>query len=186
MLEGSVHQSGNHVRVNAQLIGAENDFETVIASDRNSVLAFAALGWCKFLTGSIEEAISLQEQAIRLSPLDPYIGNWYGRIGLVHLVYGGRTRRSCACPGRAKPARHDACRTGHFAVRPGSGQSPYRRRRSDHPRLPLSRRHASGPSRGRRCPSRKLCRRSAQPISTTAVAARIKAATRRSDSYGTP
>jgi len=62
------------------------EFETVIASDRNWVLAFATLGWCKFLTGSIEETIPLQEQAIRLSPRDPYIGNWYRRIGLVHLL----------------------------------------------------------------------------------------------------
>ena len=44
------------------------------------------LGWCKFFSGSIEEAIPAQEQAIRLSPRDPYISSWYWRIGVVHLV----------------------------------------------------------------------------------------------------
>ena len=38
------------------------------------------------MTGSIEETIPLQEQAIRLSPRDPRIGLWYHRIGLVHLL----------------------------------------------------------------------------------------------------
>jgi hypothetical protein len=46
----------------------------------------AALGECKFYTGSIEEMIPLQERAIRLSPRDPFIGNWYQRIGVVHLL----------------------------------------------------------------------------------------------------
>jgi tetratricopeptide (TPR) repeat protein len=58
----------------------------VIASNRNSVAAFSHLGWCKLLTGSLEEAIALQQQAIRLSPRDPYIGIWYFRIGYGHLL----------------------------------------------------------------------------------------------------
>jgi tetratricopeptide (TPR) repeat protein len=37
-------------------------------------------------TGSAEEAILLHEQAIRLSPRDPYINLWYYRIGEAHLV----------------------------------------------------------------------------------------------------
>jgi tetratricopeptide (TPR) repeat protein len=36
--------------------------------------------------GSIEEAIPRKERAIRLSPHDPLIGNFYSRIGLVHLL----------------------------------------------------------------------------------------------------
>ncbi len=47
---------------------------------------YAALGWCKFLTGSIDEVIPLDEQAIRLSPRDPAIGIWYQWIGHVHLL----------------------------------------------------------------------------------------------------
>ena len=50
------------------------------------VSAFIALGWCKFFTGSMEEAIPLEEQAIRLSPRDPCIGYRYVRIGTVHLL----------------------------------------------------------------------------------------------------
>jgi tetratricopeptide (TPR) repeat protein len=48
--------------------------------------AFTELGWCKISTGSIEEAIALVEQAIRLSLRDPTIGWWYLQIGTVHLL----------------------------------------------------------------------------------------------------
>jgi adenylate cyclase len=62
------------------------EYETVLALNRNWVAAYAQLGHCKLGTGSIEEAIPLVEQAIRLSPRDGQIGNWYFRIGAVHLV----------------------------------------------------------------------------------------------------
>jgi TolB-like protein/DNA-binding winged helix-turn-helix (wHTH) protein len=62
------------------------EYETVIALNRNSVSAIANLGWCKFWTGSLEEAIALYEQVIRLSPKDPNISFWYFRIGLVRLL----------------------------------------------------------------------------------------------------
>jgi adenylate cyclase len=62
------------------------EYETAIASNRNWLVAIGSLGLCKFLTGAIEEAIPLQEQAIRLSPRDTLIGFWYQRIGLVHLL----------------------------------------------------------------------------------------------------
>jgi tetratricopeptide (TPR) repeat protein len=38
------------------------------------------------LVGSLDEAILLLEQAIRLSLRDPYVGVFYWRIGLVHLL----------------------------------------------------------------------------------------------------
>jgi tetratricopeptide (TPR) repeat protein len=38
--------------------------------------------------GLMDEAIAVQEQAIRLSPRDPYIANWYYRIGQAHLLQG--------------------------------------------------------------------------------------------------
>jgi tetratricopeptide (TPR) repeat protein len=41
---------------------------------------------CKLLVGSIEETTPLVEQAIRFSPRDPFIANWYMLIGTVHLV----------------------------------------------------------------------------------------------------
>jgi TolB-like protein/cytochrome c-type biogenesis protein CcmH/NrfG len=65
---------------------ALHEFETVLAFNPNSTGALYLLGWCKWLTGSIDEVIPLAEQAIRLSPRDPYIANRYGRIGTVHLL----------------------------------------------------------------------------------------------------
>ena len=62
------------------------EYETVLALNRNWVQAYAHIGQCKLYTGSIEEAIALQEQSIRLSPRDPVIGVFYNRIGLVHLL----------------------------------------------------------------------------------------------------
>jgi adenylate cyclase len=62
------------------------EFETVLAFNRNAIGALFQLGWCKLMTGSIEEVIPLAEKSIRLSPRDPLIGNFYTRIGLVHLL----------------------------------------------------------------------------------------------------
>jgi len=62
------------------------EYERAVALDRNSVAAIANLGLCKFFAGAIEEAIPAQEQAIRLSPRDPRLPNWYWRIGMVHLL----------------------------------------------------------------------------------------------------
>jgi TolB-like protein len=61
------------------------EFETVLAFNPNSTSALHLLGWCKWITGSIDEVIPLAEQAIRLDPRDPFIANRYGRIGGVHL-----------------------------------------------------------------------------------------------------
>jgi tetratricopeptide (TPR) repeat protein len=62
------------------------EYETVLAINRNWVAATAQLGQCKLFTGSIEETIPLVERAIRLSPRDGQIANWYWRIGVVHLL----------------------------------------------------------------------------------------------------
>ena len=76
-----------------QLLRAQNrfeeavpEYEIVLAFNRNWVFAIAALGSCKLLTGSLEEAFRLHEQAVRLSPRDPSIGDWYYCIGLTHLL----------------------------------------------------------------------------------------------------
>ena len=53
------------------------EFETVLEFDPNSTSALHLLGWCKLLTGSIDEVIPLAEQAIRLNPRDPFIANRY-------------------------------------------------------------------------------------------------------------
>ena len=62
------------------------EYETVIALNRNWANAHSHLGWCKFVIGSIDEAIPAQERAIRLSPRDPQIGLYYFRIGFAHLL----------------------------------------------------------------------------------------------------
>jgi TolB-like protein/Tfp pilus assembly protein PilF len=62
------------------------EYETGLALNPNLVAALHRLAWCKLYTGSIEEVIPLEEQAIRLSPRDPHIGAWYYLIGTVHLL----------------------------------------------------------------------------------------------------
>jgi len=84
---------GQVLRAQAQVLreegrceGAILEYETAIALNRNLVFAIAALGWCKFLTGSMEETIPLIGQGIRLSPRDRALRIWYQWIGMVHLL----------------------------------------------------------------------------------------------------
>ena len=77
---------GQLLRAQGQFEAAIPAYERAVALDRNWVTAIAALGLCKFLAGAIEEAIPAQEQAIRLSPRDSHLPNWYWRIGMVHLL----------------------------------------------------------------------------------------------------
>lgn len=74
------------LRAQSRLEEAIPEYETVIALNRNSVPAIAVLGYCKLLTGSIEETIAAQERAIRLSPRDPRIWLYYLWIGQAHLL----------------------------------------------------------------------------------------------------
>jgi adenylate cyclase len=59
---------GQMLRVEGRCDEAIPEFEMVIASNRNSSGALFALGECKLLTGSIDEAIPLEEEAVRLGP----------------------------------------------------------------------------------------------------------------------
>jgi len=79
--------------VKGRLLRAQNrwdeailEFETALALDRNQVWALHFLAQCKLLTGSLEEAIALEQQAIRLSPREPRSGWRYMVIGTVHLL----------------------------------------------------------------------------------------------------
>jgi TolB-like protein len=65
---------------------AITEYEAVLALNRNWAHAYSHLGWCKFMTGLIDELIPAQEEAIRLSPRDPQIGLFYSRIGRAHLL----------------------------------------------------------------------------------------------------
>ena len=62
------------------------ELETAFELNPNWLNSLDQLAWCKLMTGSIDEAIPLEERAIRLRPRDPFIGNFYSRIGLVHLL----------------------------------------------------------------------------------------------------
>lgn len=77
---------GHILRARHQYEAAVREYEIAIASNRNWVVALAALSFTKFLAGSMDGAIAAQEQAIRLSPRDPRLPNWYWRIGMVHLL----------------------------------------------------------------------------------------------------
>jgi TolB-like protein/Tfp pilus assembly protein PilF len=79
------------------------EYETAIGLNRNWVVAIAALGVCRFLAGEIEGAIAAQELAIRLSPRDPRLPNWYWRIGMVHLLQS-RTESAILWLERARSA----------------------------------------------------------------------------------
>jgi TolB-like protein/Flp pilus assembly protein TadD len=79
---------GQLLRVEGRCEAAIPEFEMVIGSNRNFSGALFALGECKLLTGSIDEAIRLEEQSIRLDPRDPSVWNRYLAIGKVHLLQG--------------------------------------------------------------------------------------------------
>jgi TolB-like protein/tetratricopeptide (TPR) repeat protein len=87
------YAKGNLLRQKGRCQEAIPEYETGIELDRNEPGAYANLGWCKLLTGSIEEAIPALERALRLSPRDNRAGNWCARIGLVHLLQS-RTDRA--------------------------------------------------------------------------------------------
>jgi tetratricopeptide (TPR) repeat protein len=80
------YAKGQLLRAQSRYAEAVPEYEAALLYNPNWVHAVHALARCKFFTGSIEEVIPLEEQAIRLSPRDPGIGGWYRQIGLVHLV----------------------------------------------------------------------------------------------------
>ena len=86
-------RSGYAHLVKGRMLWAQNkweaaipEFETALAADPNSVWLLHYLAIYKLFTGSIDEVIPLEEQAIRLSPREPNIGFWYVEIGTVHLL----------------------------------------------------------------------------------------------------
>ena len=80
------YSRGEVLRAQNRFEEAISEYETAIALDRNIVGAYAQIGQCKFYIGAIEEYIPMVERAIRLSPRDPALGIWFGRIGSVHLL----------------------------------------------------------------------------------------------------
>jgi TolB-like protein/Tfp pilus assembly protein PilF len=91
-LAASPHSAFAH-HVKGQVLRAHNrweeaipEYETALASDPNFVFALTGLAWCKLYAGSVEEVPPLVEQAIRLSPRDPYIGARYNAVGMARLL----------------------------------------------------------------------------------------------------
>jgi TolB-like protein/Flp pilus assembly protein TadD len=74
------------LRVQRRSAEAIPEYEAALAVNPNWVTALASIGRCKIRIGPIEEGIEAQEQAIRLSPRDPSIWNWYFRIGEGYLL----------------------------------------------------------------------------------------------------
>ncbi len=79
---------GQVLRAQSRCGDAIPEYETAIALDRSRAPAYDHVGWCKFLSGSVDGAVRYIEQAIRLSPHEPGIAFWYGRIGVMELLQG--------------------------------------------------------------------------------------------------
>jgi tetratricopeptide (TPR) repeat protein len=77
---------GQVLRAQHRYAEAIPEYEAALALNQNRFGPFFSLGQCKLYTGLIEEAIRLVEQAIRLSPRDPYLGLWYWQIGVAYLL----------------------------------------------------------------------------------------------------
>jgi TolB-like protein/DNA-binding winged helix-turn-helix (wHTH) protein len=77
---------GQVLRAQQRWAEAIPEYEKVLAINPDHTGALHGLSDCKLRTGSIDEVIPLEEQAIRLDPLDPHIGFKYWRIGYAHLL----------------------------------------------------------------------------------------------------
>jgi TolB-like protein len=77
---------GTVLRAESRWQEAIPEYEAAIAFNRNFVNASHGLAYCKLMVGCIDEARELEEQVIRLSPRDPSIGNFYLRLGAIHLL----------------------------------------------------------------------------------------------------
>ena len=62
------------------------EYETVLAANRNVLAAIGNIGRCKIYLGLLDDGLALEEQAIRLSPRDPFLAVWYFRIGQARLL----------------------------------------------------------------------------------------------------
>jgi TPR repeat len=78
--------NGQVLRAQSQYEDASIEYETAIAFDRNLANAYAWLGRCKLLIGSLDKVIPPTEYAIRLSLRDRNLAPWYWQIGAVHLL----------------------------------------------------------------------------------------------------
>src|SRR5215472_2102655 len=74
------------LRAQSRFKEAIPEYETAIALDSSRAAAYAHVGWCKFLTGSVDDAVPYFQHAIRINPSGPGIAPWYGRMGVIQLL----------------------------------------------------------------------------------------------------
>src|SRR5207253_10074701 len=99
------YAKGQVLRAQRRYEEAISEYETVLAFNKNWALAYIHIAMCKIFTGSIEEAIPLVEQAMRLTPHDPEMPLFYNRSG------------SCICSNRARPRRSSGSKSGAAPIR---------------------------------------------------------------------
>jgi TolB-like protein/class 3 adenylate cyclase len=80
------YAKGQVLRAQSRCREAIPEYERAIALDSSRAPAYAHIGWCKFLTGAVDEAIPYFEQALRVSPYGPGLAPWYGRMGVIQLL----------------------------------------------------------------------------------------------------
>jgi adenylate cyclase len=80
------YAKGQVLRAQSLCKEAIPEYETTIALDPSRAPAYAHVGWCKFLTGSVDQALPYFEHAIRINPSGPGIAPWYGRMGVMQLL----------------------------------------------------------------------------------------------------
>jgi TolB-like protein len=80
------YAKGSVLRFQGRCDQAIPEYERALESNPNWLNSLDFLAACKMMTGAMETAISLEQRAIRLGPRDPYIGNYYARIGQAHLL----------------------------------------------------------------------------------------------------
>jgi tetratricopeptide (TPR) repeat protein len=100
------YANGDVLRAKRRYAEAIAEYEMALSFNPNAVSSLHSLAYCKFFIGSIEEAISLEEQAIRRRPRDPFIGVRYRQMGSFVWCNHGRTRRSSGSKRRATPIGH--------------------------------------------------------------------------------
>ena len=77
---------GQVLRAQSRFEDAAVEYETAITFDRNLANAYARLGSCKLNSGSVDEVTPPVEYAIRLSPRDRNLPDFYWLIGAAHLL----------------------------------------------------------------------------------------------------
>jgi adenylate cyclase len=80
------YAKGQVLRAQSRCTEAIPEYETAIALDSSRAAGYAHVGWCKFLTGSVDDALPYFEHAIRINPSGPGIAPWYGRMGVMQLL----------------------------------------------------------------------------------------------------